>query len=156
MEEIERQRFSGGYRIFWSIYWLFTLCFLVINYRAVLGTEEEGRGQGGLLFFVFLAVILFSMWRTAFVMRPRRRRDKNGKEIKLRFRPYHLLAFAAADTWCFLIMELVNNELFSEMAFGYRMLNILGIFIINMILFFWMKLIQFRFIKKHSIKLRLI
>ena len=137
MECLEAQNFSKGYKIFWSIYWVFAFFFLTVNHAAVLG-DEEGRAVGVPLFFALLALLVFCIFWTIFYLRPRRVWDERGREVKGKVKPYHLLAFLAIDIWCFVIMELVNNENFAEMTWKFRFVNVLGIFIVNMIALFWM------------------
>lgn len=62
---------------------------------------------------------------------------KKPTEKRRQLRWYHLFLMLIADTWCFFIIEYVNNPDLLQMKWYYMLLNIGGIFIMNLIAFFW-------------------
>ncbi|MDD7326246.1 MAG: LTA synthase family protein [Lachnospiraceae bacterium] len=63
--------------------------------------------------------------------------EERPKERRRQIRWYHLFLMLIADAWCFFIMEYVNNPDLLQMKWYYMLLNTGGIFIMNLIAFFW-------------------
>ncbi|MEE0956408.1 MAG: sulfatase-like hydrolase/transferase [Eubacterium sp.] len=127
-----------AHTIVWAVYFVITAVFLFYNKRTVIGTDQVEIGKGKLIFAGLTAAVLVSAVLVLFVLPVLKKRDENGKGRKLAFKPWHLLLMATADAYSFFMMEYVNNPDFSQMEVRYMLLNIAGIFIIHMILFFWL------------------
>lgn len=131
--------YSKTYRTVWLIYWAGTAIFLLINGKTVIGTSDYEKTRGGVELALLFAAILLSSFLSCVVLRRRRRFDTRGREITAGIRWYHFLLMAAVDVYAFLLIESINNEGFlQEMKYYYMLLNIAGIFIIHMIMFFWL------------------
>ncbi len=130
------------YLVFWFCYFAAVLVFLITQYRQVVGTDLNDRKYGNLIFILLAAAVAVTAGLAMFVMQPRKLRGKNGKELKQRIRPWDFAIILAADICAFLLIEYVNNDIFDQMEFRYMALNVLGIFIMNMILLFWLNSVR--------------
>lgn len=136
--ESSRNRKSMAHTIVWTVYFVITAVFLFYNKNIVVGTDRLESDKGKLIFNELTGAVVLSAVLVLFVLPKLKKRDEKGKAVKLSFRPWHLLLMASADAYSFFMMEYVNNPDFSEMEVRYMLLNIAGIFIIHMILFFWL------------------
>ncbi|MEE1113527.1 MAG: LTA synthase family protein [Eubacterium sp.] len=135
--DYERNGLSRKYKIFWAIYWAALVVLLLIFRKTV--TEAFGTGDKGRFVFPgLLAAIIGSAIICTFVMKPRQRRDQHGRKVILRMRLWHLPIMAAVDVYAFLIIEYINNDTFLEMTIPYKLLNLAGICIMNLILLGWL------------------
>ena len=126
--------------VVWGIFWAVTAFIFFSNSSAVIGDKANRPFWVWILYFGIIALIIFSVvfcTRRWLFCEPER--DEKGKIINGRFRPYHFIFFALISAACFLIMELVNNsEKLLQMKPLYMAMNILGGFIMMVILMAWM------------------
>ena len=119
--------------IFWALYWGAALLLLVWNRNLILLPEEEGAVLHRAEFNILMVALLISAWAGACLLRPQRRYNQKGREIRKRMRLWHLLLLVVLDIYAFFMIELINNEKLAEMQYRYMALNVLGIFIISLL-----------------------
>lgn len=124
----------------WTVFWAVTAYIFFSNSAAVLGDETERPFWTWILYFGIIAILIVSI---IFCIRSwlfkRVQTDDKGKAIKGKFKPYHFIFFAIIAVICFLIMELINNsEKLLEMKPLYMAMNILGCFIMMLIMMAWL------------------
>lgn len=124
--------------VFWTVYFVLLALFLFSQRQLLSAKEALPEQEGGILFSILLGCLMISALFSLFLLPGWQKRDKRGKKQKQGFRPWHLLYMLMADSYCFFMMEYVNNPDFSEMEIRYRLLNIAFIFIIHLILLFWL------------------
>ncbi len=145
--------YSSKYKKFWAIYWGVTLALTIWFSKAIIlgdtGLERAADSKGPVILVLTFIAVLASAGIAAFILKPMVEKDtahvktdrKGREKIKnksYQMKPYHLLIMLAVDIYCFWIMEYVNNPDFSLMQFKYMVMNVAGIFIINMILLLWL------------------
>ena len=135
---LKEKPYTKKYVIVWAIYWTALLAFLLLHTKTMLGEADETRYLRADGFVLLLAAIAGSVFLTVRVLRPRRRYDRNGKQLQFPMRPWHLLLLGGNTLFCFWVIEYVNNESLAEMKPFYAGINLLGIFIMHLILLCWM------------------
>ncbi|MBR2560914.1 MAG: sulfatase-like hydrolase/transferase [Eubacterium sp.] len=135
---VRKKPYTRKYITVWAIYWTALLVFLLIHTKTILGEPDEGRLLRTDGFVLLLMAILGSILLTVLVLRPRRRYDEKGKQMLFPMRPWHLFLMGGNTLFCFWIVEYVNNEHFTEMKPFYVAVNLVGIFIIHLILLCWL------------------
>lgn len=132
------REWSVGYKIFWAIYWICVFIFLMTQRSALIGSVKIEMRSGEILFAGLIAAVAASALICTFVLHPLDRVDEKGKEASLQIWPWHFGIMLAVDVWCFFIIEYINNTELVAMEWKYRLLNIAGILIMNLIAFFWL------------------
>ena len=126
--------------IFWSIYFIITAYILFSHTGEILGSPDDFTWWKPVLFAGVIAFMAFVIWRCLkkWLSPEIIIKDGDGKEIKKRIRPWHLIIMAIVCIYCFFNMELVNNtERLFEMQFKYVLANIIGAMIMTLILLAW-------------------
>ena len=104
----------------------------------MLGEADEERLFRADGFVLLLIAVIASVLLTVLVLRPRRLYDENGKQLQFPMRPKHLLLMAGNTLFCFWIIEYVNNDKLGQMKPLYVFINLLGIFLMHLILLGWL------------------
>lgn len=125
--------------IFWCVYWAVTLYIFLSHTNEIFGSANERPVWvlplyiGVIAFIIFCIIMSVRSWLFNCVPR-----DEKGKAIHERIRPWHFIIIAIICIYCFLNMELVNNaEMLGEMQFKYVLANIIGCYIMTLILMAW-------------------
>ncbi|MGI6056463.1 MAG: LTA synthase family protein [Bilifractor sp.] len=132
------RQWSVGYKIFWAVYWACVFIFLMTQRSTLIGSVKVEMRAGEILFAVLTAAVAASALLCTFVLHPLDKVDQRGKQARLQIWPWHFLIMLAVDVWCFFIIEYINNTELVAMEWKYRLLNIAGILIMNLIAFFWL------------------
>ena len=126
-----------SYRQVWAIYWIALLAFLLIFSRTVLGEMDEEfalRADGFVLLIFAIAGVAYFCTAVLYPMHPWGRGVERPTIIKA---PWKLLIIAANSLYCFWIIEYVNNDKLIEMEPFYVGINVLGIFLMHLIILCW-------------------
>ena len=123
---------------FWGIYWLAALVFLTASSKIVVGTLKDEVAFGRGVVIALYAGIAISILLGTLVLHPGQRMTTEGRKDKAQMMPWDLFWMLLVDSWCFFIMEYLNNPDFSQMKYRYMLMNVAGILIINLIVFFWL------------------
>ncbi len=130
--------YSRKYKIIWGIYWTVTAFLLAVLVPHVFRMETMTGISSVIPGILLIAAVPLSALLCTRVLYPRAEVDDQGREVLRQIRPWHFLWMLAADGYAFLILEYVNNPILGEMEWKYILLNIAGILIMNLILFFWL------------------
>ncbi|MDO4622500.1 MAG: sulfatase-like hydrolase/transferase [Eubacteriales bacterium] len=131
-------RYSKRYLLISIVFWILLLGACWYLKERIIGTDPLEMEKGRLWYRGLLAGIVGSAVLSMFVLHPLQRIDETGRRLKGQFMPWHLLLFLAVDAYAFWIIEYVNNPDFSKMEPKYMALNLAGILIMNLIVFFWL------------------
>nr|WP_027872225.1 LTA synthase family protein [[Eubacterium] cellulosolvens] len=130
--------FTGKYAAFWTIYWLAALVFLTATSKIVVGGMKAELATGRAVLIALYAGIAGSILLGTLVLHPGRRMTAGGKKDRVQIMPWDFLWMLPVDIWCFFIIEYLNNPDFSEMKFGYMLMNVAFILGIHLVVFFWL------------------
>ncbi len=126
--------------IVWLVYWAATAILFFSNSGLVIGKGEDSPFWVWILYFgviAFMALSVIYCFRK-WLFEKAKTDEKTGKKKIGKFKAYHLIVFAALSTFSFFVVELINNsEKLAQMYWLYALMNILGGFIMIMILMAW-------------------
>jgi hypothetical protein len=130
--------YTRRHMVFWGIYWLAALVFLTASSKIVVGTLKDEVAFGRGVVIALYAGIAVSILLGTLVLHPGQRMTAEGKKDKVQMMPWDFLWMLLVDSWCFFIMEYLNNIYFNQMKYRYMLMNVAVIFIINLVVFFWL------------------
>lgn len=124
----------------WTVFWIVTACIFFVHSAEVLGDKTNRPFWVWILYIGMIAILALSI---IFCIRSwlfkKVQTDEKGRNVKGKFKPYHFTFFVIIAIICFLIMELINNsEKLLEMNPLYMAMNILGCFIMMLIMMAWL------------------
>ncbi len=140
--EYEKPKIGPAYLAFWCIYWAALLIFAFVYRETIVTPIEEETVSGDVIFRLLLAAIAGSAVICLLMQKLIGRRDIHHRRVFRYVRFWNLLLMIAVAVYCFLIIEYINNPIFKEMEPRYMAMNVLGILIISLILFFWLNSLQ--------------